>query len=234
VTENPSPNRTRLRVWAERLFIAGALVFILYRLGPQIGALVGLGSGGEEAPAFRFTALDGRQIDSDELRGKVVVLNFWATWCGPCRLEMPSLQSIHEDRAEDGVVVLGLSTDGSNTAAVQDFLSERFISYPVGMATPSHQRSFGGISMIPTTFIIDKEGVIRHTITGYAAPPVLRVAINRLLDELPAERDAAQLISRPNSSRRAAVKTPQTEGRRVRAHVPSGPWASACRSPRRS
>jgi peroxiredoxin len=183
MTEKPPSKRKPVLVWIERLLIAGALVFILYRLGPQLGALIGLGSGGEEAPSFRFTALDGRQIDSDDLRGQVVVLNFWATWCGPCRLEMPSLQSIHEDRADDGVVVLGLSTDGGNTTAVRDFLSEHFISYPVGMADADHQQSFGGINMIPTTFLIDKKGVIRHTITGYAAPPVLRVAINRLLEE---------------------------------------------------
>lgn len=169
--------------WIERLLLVGALAFILYRLGPQLGALVGVGLQSEPAPDFQFTALDGTQIDSHALRGSVVVLNFWATWCGPCRLEMPSLQSLHEDRARDGVVVVGLATDVKSRTEIGDFLREHDISYPIGIATGAQRQAFGGIALLPTTFLIDKKGVIRHKVEGYFAAPALRVAVDRLVAE---------------------------------------------------
>ena len=110
------------------------------------------------------------------------MLNFWATWCGPCRLEMPSLQSLHEDRAIDGVRVLGLATDVGSERPIREFLGEREISYAVGRATSAHRRAFGGIPGIPTTFIIDREGVIQHKVVGYFTPPALRLAVRRLLE----------------------------------------------------
>ncbi len=185
--ERPAPTsgrRTALR-WLERAVTVGLLLFVLYRLGPQLGALTGVGPDLGRAPEYAFGALDGTPVRSAELEGLVVVLNFWATWCGPCKLEMPSLQSLHEDRAGDGVAVLGLATDVGGGEAVEAFLRERGITYPVGRATTAHRQAFGGISAIPTTFLIDKTGVVRHRVVGYFAPPALRAAVARLLDEEP-------------------------------------------------
>jgi thiol-disulfide isomerase/thioredoxin len=178
-----APPRRPLFIWLERLFTVAVLAFALYRLGPQMAALTGVGPDLGRTPAFAFTALDGTEVRSEELAGKVVVLNFWATWCGPCKLEMPSLQSLHEDRAADGVVVLGLATDVGGGSAVEDFLAERDITYPVGRATNEHRRAFGGIRGIPTTFVIDREGVVRHRVVGYFAPPAMRAAVGRLVEE---------------------------------------------------
>jgi thiol-disulfide isomerase/thioredoxin len=178
---SPSSPRRPLFVWGERIVTAALLVFVLYRLGPQLGALTGIGPDLGRAPVYEFTALDGTPVRSRELVGQVVVLNFWATWCGPCKLEMPALQSLHEDLASEGVTVLGLSTDVGSGAAVPDFLEERSISYPVGRATDGHRLAFGGIPGIPTTFIIDRSGIIRHRVVGYFAPPAMRAAVHRLL-----------------------------------------------------
>lgn len=128
-------------VWGERAVTAAILVFVLYRLGPQLGALTGVGPDLGRTPDYAFTTMDGNSVTSAELTGKVVVLNFWATWCGPCKLEMPTLQALHEDRATDGVVVLGLATDVGSGAVVSDFLRERDITYPVGRATNAHRQS---------------------------------------------------------------------------------------------
>jgi thiol-disulfide isomerase/thioredoxin len=177
--------RRPVLLWAERLFTAAVLVFVLYRLGPQLAALTGVGPDLGRAPEYSFTALDGTEIRSVDLQGRVIVLNFWATWCGPCKLEMPALQALHEDRAEDGVVVLGLATDAGRGAGILPFLVEREIDYPVGRATNAHRRAFGGISAIPTTFIIDREGVVQHRVVGYFAPPAMRAAVRRLLKEDP-------------------------------------------------
>ena len=184
-SEGAGPGGIRARSWlrwVERLFVGGVLIFAGIRLGPQIGALTGVGPTLGAAPEYAFTSLDGRSIDSSELSGKVVVLNFWATWCGPCRLEIPSLQALHEDREQDGVVVLGLSTDRGAQSDVVAYLAERNVTFPVGLATARIRRAFGEIHGIPTTFVIDREGVIRHRVVGYFAPPALRAAVARLVD----------------------------------------------------
>jgi peroxiredoxin len=98
---------------------------------------------------------------------------------------MPSLQSLHEDRGKDGVVVLGLATDAGDGSVVNAFLHEQGITYAVGRATSDHRRSFGGVSMIPTTYLIDRDGIVRHKVVGYFAPPAMRVAVNRLVAEEP-------------------------------------------------
>lgn len=178
-----SRQRRPLFVWAERLFTAAVLVFVAYRLGPQLGALTGVGPDLGRAPQYAFTTLNGTPIDSEALQGRVVVVNFWATWCGPCKLEMPALQSLHEDKADDGVVVLGLSTDAGGVEHIRDFLTERGITYAVGRASSSHRSAFGGIRGIPTTFVIDRRGVVQHRVVGYFAPPAMRTAVNRLLED---------------------------------------------------
>jgi peroxiredoxin len=173
----------RALVWVERIVTAGLLVFIAVRLGPQIGALTGISFSPEPAPAYAFVSFEGDTIRSEELAGSVVVLNFWATWCGPCKLEMPSLQKLHERREEEGVVVLGLSTDVGREDGIRAFLGERSITYPIGRANQTHRHAFGGIPGIPTTFIIDRTGTVRHKVVGYFAPPAMNAAVSRLLEE---------------------------------------------------
>jgi thiol-disulfide isomerase/thioredoxin len=176
----PPRRRKGALAWVERIVTAGLLVFVAIRLGPQIGALLGVSFDPEEAPAYTLVTLDGDTVRSTDLEVQVVVLNFWATWCGPCRLEMPSLQKLHERRAQDGVVVLGLATDVGGVAPIRSFLNERGITYRVGRATREQRRAFGGIPGIPTTFIVDRSGVVRHKVVGYFAPPALNAAVARL------------------------------------------------------
>ena len=168
--------------WTERIFWVGIAILVFQRLGPQLSAWTGIGPVVGEAPAWTATTLDGERIDSEELRGRIVVLNFWATWCGPCRLEIPVLQSIHEEFGPDEVVVVGLSTDVVD-ASVPEYLEEKGVTYLAGMATGEIRRAFGGISAIPTTFIIDADGIVRHRVLGLFAPPAMRAAVRRALRE---------------------------------------------------
>lgn len=180
-----APSKGGWRIWTERLVTIGILAFVLYRLGPQLGALAGVGPDLGRAPDFTAVTLDGDTLRSAELEGRVVVVNFWATWCGPCRLEMPSLQSLHEDRAGDGVVVIGLSTDVGSVEPIRAYAEELDITFPIARATNDHRQAFGGIRGIPTTFLIDRSGVVRHRVVGYFTPPALRLAVGRLVDEPP-------------------------------------------------
>lgn len=168
--------------WTERAFWVVLALFVLHRLGPQISALTGIGPTLGTAPAFEVTTLDGTDIDSETLRGKVVVVNFWATWCVPCRVEMPAFQKLHERYSDDQVLVLGLATDAQGARVVEPWLRERGISFPVALATPALERKFGGISAIPTTFIIGPDGVIRNRVFGLFAPPAMNAAVKRLVE----------------------------------------------------
>lgn len=179
----PPPPWKRALVWVERIVTAGLLLFVAVRLAPQIGALVGFSPDAAEDPSWALVTLDGDTVTSAELRGSVVVVNFWATWCIPCRMEMPSLQRLHERHAGDDVHVLGFSVDVGGAGAVRSFLRERGITYPVGRATDADRRAFGGIAGIPSTFVIDRAGTVRHRVVGYFAPPALEAAVSRLLRE---------------------------------------------------
>lgn len=154
-----------------------------YRAGPQLAAALGVGGGGSRAPDFELQTLDGQTVRLADLRGKVVLVNFWATWCPPCRLEMPWFEQLHRERAADGLVVLGASTDVGTPDVVRQFLAERSITYPVGQASPALEHAFGGVRGLPTSFLIDRSGRIRHSVTGIFAEPALRAAVDRLLRE---------------------------------------------------
>jgi peroxiredoxin len=135
------------------------------------------------APDVSFVTLDGEELRLADLRGEVVLVNFWATWCRPCRLEMPGFEKLYRDKKDEGFVIVGVSTDQTGRTEVEEFLRERDITYPVAMATREIELAFGGISGIPTSFLIDRQGLIRHRTFGLFPAPALRIAVNRLLAE---------------------------------------------------
>jgi cytochrome c biogenesis protein CcmG/thiol:disulfide interchange protein DsbE len=163
--------------WALLLTVLG------WRMWPQVAAAVGVDSSSERAPAFALTTLAGERVVSDSLRGKVVLVNFWATWCPPCRIEMPGFQQVYERHHAQGLEVLGVSTDALGGRHVADFLAERGVTYPVAMASGGISRDFGGITTLPTSFLIDREGRIRHQVRGYFSEVALERAVVRLLAE---------------------------------------------------
>ena len=191
------PWRTRLRArWraVARLEPVAWLVlagFLGYRIAPQVAAAFGVGSTTAPAPGFAVRTLAGDSLSSESLRGKVVLVNFWATWCPPCRLEMPGFQAVYDRRKADGFVVLGISTDVTGPAAVSGFLAERDITYPVAMASGDITRRFGDSRMLPTSYLIDRQGRIRHEVRGIFASVALEQAVERLLAESGSDSTAA-------------------------------------------
>ena len=111
------------------------------------------------APAFTLKDLDGRDVSPASLRGKVVIVNFWATWCGPCRAEIPDLVALQE-KYKDTLQVIGISEDEAGVDVVRRFASEHKINYPVAMVTPDVEKLFPGISALPTSFILDRDSRI--------------------------------------------------------------------------
>lgn len=162
------------------LLVAVAL-FALVRLSPHLGAIVGIRSGDDLAPAFAVATLDGATLASADLRGKVVLVNFWATWCLPCRAEMPLLEAMWKRHASEGFVLVGFSTDRGGVNAVRRFVEARRLTYPMAIVGQDVEAAFGGVRGIPTSFLLDQQGRIRHRVIGPLAPASLEPAVRRLL-----------------------------------------------------
>jgi thiol-disulfide isomerase/thioredoxin len=112
----------------------------------------------EPVPAFTARDLDGRVVSSADWRGKVTLINFWATWCGPCRLEIPDLIAMQQ-KYRDQLQIIGISED-EDAGVVKRFRAAYKINYSVVMQTPEIERLFSGIGALPTTFVLDREGRI--------------------------------------------------------------------------
>ena len=169
------------------------LSFLGYRMWPQVAAAFGVASASAQAPALRVTTLDGDSLSLEQLRGKVVLVNFWATWCPPCRIEMPGFQRVYEKKRDAGFAIVGLSTDATGSAAVRAFLAERGVTYPVAMANGQAVRDFGGVNLLPSSFLIDRQGRIRHEVRGMFTSVALEQAVDRLLAESPAPASATEM-----------------------------------------
>ncbi|HMD61387.1 MAG TPA: TlpA disulfide reductase family protein [Opitutaceae bacterium] len=113
------------------------------------------------APAWKLKDLDGKVVTSEQFKGKVVVVDFWATWCGPCRKEIPGYVDLQRKYAADGLAFVGISVDEDGPKVVKKFVEEHGMNYTVVMADDSVVSAFAPIEGYPTTFIIDREGMIR-------------------------------------------------------------------------
>jgi thiol-disulfide isomerase/thioredoxin len=116
-----------------------------------------------DLPALQLSDLEGNAISKESLRGKVVLMNFWATWCAPCREEIPMLVALQQ-HYRDQLVVIGLSIDERPPAEVRRFAEQFAVNYPIVMADEQLQQAFGGISSVPSTFVVTPDGRIvqRH------------------------------------------------------------------------
>jgi thiol-disulfide isomerase/thioredoxin len=112
----------------------------------------------EAVPSFTVRDLDGRVVSAADWRGKVTLINFWATWCGPCRREIPDLVALQQ-KYHYQLQIIGVSED-EDPLLVKQFRAEQKINYPVVMMTPELERMFPGVNALPTTFVLDREGRI--------------------------------------------------------------------------
>jgi cytochrome c biogenesis protein CcmG/thiol:disulfide interchange protein DsbE len=135
------------------------------------------------APAFTRTTLSGTTVSMDDWRGRVVVLNFWATWCGPCRAEIPEFITLQRAFGADRVRFVGVALDEDGAMAVRPYAREMGINYPlITEDARSVAQAYGGHYAVPTTFVIDQDGRIRQrymrALSGDELRPVLQALLN--------------------------------------------------------
>lgn len=134
-----------------------------------------------KAPDWTLKDVNGREVKSADYKGKVVVVDFWATWCPPCRKELPEYVAMQKKYADRGLVILGFSLDELPPADVKAFGEKMAINYPLIMADAETAEAFGGVEGLPTAFVIDREGYIRHVKVGLADPAAYEALIASLL-----------------------------------------------------
>jgi len=120
-----------------------------------------------QAPDFTLPAVDGSMVRFSDHAGQVIIVDFWATWCAPCQEMVPVLSKLHKEFGQKGLVVLGISLDQEGLEILGPFIHENLIPYKVLIGNDRATRAFGGVSTIPTLFIIDKEGRLVKKMLGY-------------------------------------------------------------------
>src|SRR6266849_9202683 len=134
----------------------------------------------DPAPEFKLSGLDGKPVTLADSRGKVILLNFWATWCGPCRAEIPDLVEL-QNKYKDRLQILGLVVDEDDQDAIKEFAEKFGINYPVAIAGNDIRFQYGGIAALPTSFVLDAEGRIVQKHEGLRDPVLYETEIRSLL-----------------------------------------------------
>ena len=143
---------------------------------------IAAGEIGSHLPDFSARDLRGRRISSSDLRGKVVLIDFWATWCGPCKKEMPGYQKLLNRYGARGFAVIGLKLDiMADTEEPRAFARRLGIHYPLAVATDEIKDKFGGIEGLPTTLIYDRWGILRQKIIGFEYTDLVEKDLKALL-----------------------------------------------------
>jgi thiol-disulfide isomerase/thioredoxin len=147
---------------------------------PDSGPVIRFVRNPDQAPDFKMDDLDGKPLSLSAVRGKVILLNFWATWCGPCRAEIPDLIELQKKYA-DKLQIIGLDVDDDDAGEVKKFVETNGINYPVGMATNEIRIQYGGVAALPTSFVLDDQGRVVQKHEGLRNPLLYEYEIRSLI-----------------------------------------------------
>ncbi len=159
------------------IFLAGALFIYLLSVEPNpTNSIL------TDAPDFSLNTVDGKPIKLSQFEGKIVVLNFWASWCPPCRKEIPDLVAAQNRYRDRGVEILGVAVDGDQPEKIEAFVKKSGINYTIALDNGQLFETWGG-SAIPLTFFIDRKGRIRERFDGLITPEELNDRLEQMLSE---------------------------------------------------
>jgi peroxiredoxin len=177
----------RRRASVRAMWVAFAAVVLLPGRSaadlPQPPALPwpGVDWAGRMAPDFSLRAVDGRSVRLSDFRGKVVLLNFWATWCAPCRVEMPWLAEFSRMYRSQGLEVVGVAMDDGDQESVERFVRDRHVDYPILLKDQATGDAYGGLRYLPQTFLIAGDGRVLQRSYGVRSKDAFNSDIGRAL-----------------------------------------------------
>ncbi len=138
--------------------------------------------GEQDSSVWQVDCLDGKTLSSESSKGKVTVIVYWATWCAPCREEIPTLVALREEFSPDELTIVGVSLDQSSTS-IDKFVTSNRINYDIARNNDSLEQAFGPIRYIPTTLVLDRNGKVQQRYTGLVASHVIRGKVETLLEQ---------------------------------------------------
>ena len=167
------------------MLLAGHFISKRASAAPAGAALTAADPVGKPAPEFELKSIDGKSYKLADLRGKAVLLNFWATWCPPCKIEIPWFIELQKQYADQGLVVVGVAMDDDTNKqkVVSDFANEMKIDYPILLGNDQVADQYGGVDALPTTFFIGRDGKIVRRVMGLAGHSEFEDAIQAALRE---------------------------------------------------
>lgn len=148
------------------LFFVAAVVAAMLFAGFHAARKAGGGSAdsldvaGKPAPDFTLESLEGKQVQLSGYKGQAVLLNFWATWCGPCKIEMPWFVQLQKEYGPQGLQIVGVAMDDASKEDISKFVKEMGVNYPILLGKEAVGQDYGGVNVLPTTFFIDRDGKI--------------------------------------------------------------------------
>jgi thiol-disulfide isomerase/thioredoxin len=151
------------------------------------------------APDFTLQSLDGTNLRLSDLRGKAVLLNFWATWCSPCKIEMPWFIELQKQYGSQGLQIVGVAMDDSSTEDIEKFAKDMGVNYPVLLGKEAVGEAYGGVPALPESFFIGRDGKIVDKIIGLRGKAEIEDSIKRALDTQAANSQAAAASSQPQN-----------------------------------
>jgi peroxiredoxin len=138
---------------------------------------------GKKAPAFTLRSVEGKKVSLADYKGKAVLINFWATWCAPCKIEMPWLVSLRNQYAPQGFEILGVSEDDADTprAKLAKFGQEQGLTYPLLVGDDSVSRKYGGVEFLPTSYFVGRDGKVVAETAGLVSKDEVEASIKKAL-----------------------------------------------------
>jgi thiol-disulfide isomerase/thioredoxin len=179
--------------------VAAGMLYFGFHMARRSGADHPAGIGyGTPAPNFTLETLDGKNLSLSDFRGKAVIVNFWATWCGPCKIETPWLVELQNQYGAQGLQVVGVAMDDSGKDEIEKFAKEMGVNYPVLIGKEAVGDAYGGVPALPESFFVGRDGKIVDRIIGLKGRGEIEDSVKKALSTEAAKANALARAVREN------------------------------------
>jgi thiol-disulfide isomerase/thioredoxin len=172
-------------------FVVALMLYFGYHQARHPGAASARLTNFSVAPDFSLEVLGGNTMRLSDLRGKAVMLNFWATWCGPCKIEMPWFVDLQKQYGSQGLQIVGVAMDDASKEDIAKFAKDMGVNYPILIGKEAVGEQYGGVNALPETFLIGRDGKIVDRIIGLEGKAEIEESIKRALNTQPASSRAS-------------------------------------------